>query len=77
MIKAKTKARTKGKKVSSKTSISIINARYFLDTLYESNVENIDMDEIADKQNLERFISELEALIESTTGALTLTARSS
>jgi len=61
---------------SNQTSIDIKNARYFLDTIYDSNVENIDMNEIASKQALVRFISELEALIESSTGALTLTTRS-
>lgn len=69
-----TKTRTKNRPA---TSIDIINARYFLDTLYESNVENVKMNDIATNQDFIRFISELEALIESTTGALTLTARSS
>lgn len=56
------------------TSINIKNARYFLETIYASNVENIKMNKIASNKDLFRFIDELETLIESSTGKLTLTA---
>lgn len=56
------------------TSINIKNARYFLDTIYASNVENIKMNKIASNEDFIRFIDELESLIESSTGKLTLTA---
>lgn len=55
------------------TSINIKSARYFLDTIYASNVENVKMNKIARNIDLIRFIDGLETLIESSS-TLTLTA---
>lgn len=66
--------KTKDQRELNMISINIKNARYLLDTIYASNVENIKMNKIASKTDLVRFVDELESLIESSTGTLTLTA---
>lgn len=66
--------KTKDQRELNMISINIKNARYLLDTIYASNVENIKMNKIASKTDLVRFVDELESLLESSTGTLTLTA---
>lgn len=66
--------KTKDQRELNMISINIKNARYLLNTIYASDVENIKMNKIASRTDLVRFVDELESLLDSSSGTLTLTA---
>lgn len=61
-------------KESKMITLNIQDANLLIKAIYNADVENIDVDAIADRQDLVQFFTELETLVKSSSGQLTLMA---
>lgn len=61
-------------KESKMITLNIQDANLLIKAIYNADVENLDVDAIADRQDLVQFFAELEALVKSSSGQLTLMA---
>lgn len=61
-------------KESKMISLNIQDANLLIKAIYNADVESIDVDAIADRQDLVQFFAELEVLVKSSSGQLTLMA---
>ena len=74
MIKLTYKDQDDQLKESKMITLNIQDANLLIKAIYNADVENIDVDAIADRQDLVQFFAELEALVKSSSGQLTLMA---